>query len=456
MSWLRTGWNLGANLLTKFAKPAMWIGGGLATATVADQTLNGGRAAQGVGNFIKGGIEGVTDNAADVTASAGSRQTFSGLYNFLAEIGMLLKLIGVGGGIPETLMGLGNSGVQRPTRIGAMAGYNGVDGNGRPLAGPGSPGGPSGSGDSGIDLGQAAMITGGAGVTALAARALLNGRAGAPVGVTPVPGGAAGAADDALSVMQRAQTGGTTAAANAADDVARAAVGAADDVARVGLGARAMGFLSRMPVVGKWVALGTGVTIAGAGLMSGEAEAATPNAGALRGAGATAPATTGGVMNASTAELTGVGLSIVGGGTAATAVATAAAPVAAQLGLRAIPGISSIIAAGDTIYNTSRYALQGEFGKAGLSLVSGVGETVAGLGGAATYLTLGTAWREAVRAGGAAVMGEENTIDHSYAVQGVSALKNFFFGAATNEERRTATAPAPALTQNGMALGFGS
>ncbi len=411
------------------------IGG--AGLVAADQTLNGGRGTSAVGgavgNFIKGGAETVTDNAADVTASAGSRQTFSGLYNFLAEIGMLLKLIGVGGGIPETLMGLGNSGVQRPTRIGAMAGYNGVDGNGRPLAGPGSPGGPSGSGDSGINLGQAAMITGGAGAAALGARALLNGRAGAP-GVSAVAGGAA----------------------NAADDVARAAVGAADDVARAGIGSRILGFASRLPVVGKWALAIGGAGAVGMGLMSGEAEAATPNAGALRGAGATAPATTGGVMNASTAELTGVGLSIVGGGTAATAVATAAAPVAAQLGLRAIPGISSIIAAGDTIYNTSRYALQGEFGKAGLSLVSGVGETVAGLGGAATYLTLGTAWREAVRAGGAAVMGEENTIDHSYAVQGVSALKNFFFGAATNEERRTATAPAPALTQNGMALGFGS
>ena len=148
-----------------------------------------------------------------------------------------------------------------------------------------------------------------------------------------------------------------------------------------------------------------------------------------------------------------MGLSILGSKAAATGMATVAAPALASLGVKAIPGIASIYAAGEGIYNTASYALKGEWSKAGLSLVSGVGETVAGLGGAATYFTVGTAWREAVRAGGAMAFGEENTIEHSAVVNVGSWLKDQFFGATNN----TTNAPAPqalAPRNNGPVLAF--
>lgn len=195
------------------------------------------------------------------------------------------------------------------------------------------------------------------------------------------------------------------------------------------IAARASNLLSRIPVVGKWLGV---AAIGGAALMTASsADASTVEAGS---GDITAPA------DSLAAEGAALGLSIVGTRTAI----QAAAPLAASLGVKAIPGIASIYAAGEAIYDTAKYAIRGEFAQAGTRLVAGVGETVAGIGGALTYFTLGTAWREAVRAGGAAIFGEERAIGHSAVVQLGSMARDSFFGAANNIAPAAPTAPARA------------
>lgn len=374
-----------------------------------------------VGDSIKKLAGGVLNTTSELTGSAGPESTFGGFYKFLKLLGIFLEKLGVGGGIPETLMNIGGSGS-------STRGLNG--GAGMPAApgGPngGAPGGPDGGDGLGVGhtLGVAALGTG-VGAAGFAAHRLMR-RGAATPGVSAIAGGA----DDALEVMRGAQ------------------LGAADDVAR-------SGWLSRLGGMGRWgkvAMIAGGATLGGAALLGGTpAQASTLTTGAAAAGGSlTANANNNGSIGISAGDIASTGLSIVGAKTAATAVA----PLAASLGIKAIPGIAAIYAAGEGIYNTASYALKGEWGKAGLSLVSGVGETVAGIGGAATYLTVGTAWREAVRFGGAKLLGEENTIEHSTVVNAGSWLYNQFSGATTS----TANAPAPqvlAPRAGGPALALG-
>jgi len=255
----------------------------------------------------------------------------------------------------------------------------------------------------------------------------------------------AGLTDDAAHIMQLAQTGGVTGG--------NAAGAAANTVVKTG------GWLSKIPVIGKY--LGGAALVGGVGLTllspsdahSAQGPTATPSAVTP---GATVPSTAPGsisTMREAGAMTAAVGASIVGSNMAAAATVPLAAPILASLGLKAIPGVASFVAAGEGIYNTANHALKGEFTKAGLSFVAGVGGTVAGLGGALTYTTLGTAWHEAVRYGGSKLFGKENTIEHSMVVQTVGmvddalglsdklGLTGIFSGAAS-----PASAPAPART----------
>lgn len=370
-------------------------------------------AATGIGGgALKGVAERPIQGAAELAAGGGVQQTkssFFGMVGFFAEI---LKALGVGGGIPEALMNFANRGhaLGGGNPVHNEAGWKADDARfGGQGLGAGGMGGP-GNDDGGFPWGKAALGTAGVGGAALLGRHLM---------------------------------------ANSAHTLGAAAPGIA---AQAG-GLR--GLLSRVPVVGKYIGLAGAVGVGGAALFgSSEAEAATPSAGAMAGPAATATAASVGTLHAIGAEVAGLGLSTLGARTAAQAIAPAAAPLLGKLGLKAIPGVSSLIAAGETLYNTTSHALKGEWTKAGLSLVSGVGETVAGLGGAATYLTLGTAWREGVRAGGAAIFGEENTIDHSLVVQGAGMLKDAFTGPSNGDTRRAASAPATGLGFQ-PALGLG-
>ncbi|MCB1530897.1 MAG: hypothetical protein H6853_04930 [Rhodospirillales bacterium] len=191
--------------------------------------------------------------------------------------------------------------------------------------------------------------------------------------------------------------------------------------------------LSAIPGIGKKLAILSGVAAGAYSLWPSSAEAS--EAGSI----VTDPVSTelGNEITSSeiATEVGAAGVSILG----TTTAVSAASPAAAMFGLKGVPGLGAVIAAGDALYDTAKYALHGDFTKAGLRLVAGAGETVAGVGGVLTYGTLGTAWREAVNAGGKALFGEENDIGHSYVVQGGSFIANIFSDAAD---------PAPEVAQN--------
>lgn len=225
------------------------------------------------------------------------------------------------------------------------------------------------------------------------------------------------------------------------------------EVAEVGLlgrtGNALKSFGSKIPVVGKYLAIGgtaIGVGMAGLGAMTGDAHAADGVDGSIR---------TDNTLQSAGADVGAVGMSIVGTNSAiqitqslAPALTSNLAKGTALMGLKVWPGIASVVAAGEALYGTTKYALNGEWEKAGTRLVAGVGETIAGVGGIITYGTLGTAWREAVRAGGAAIFGEDKAIDHSYVYQAGEGLVNMFKGATTPTEeqqpREYAATSAPA------------
>lgn len=142
------------------------------------------------------------------------------------------------------------------------------------------------------------------------------------------------------------------------------------------------------------------------------------------------------------AEIAGVGAAVAGTG----ALQSAFAPAAAKLGLRAIPGVSSVYAASETLYDTTRYALDGDFSKAAVRAVAGVGETVAGLGGIVTYGVLGTAWREAVNFGAETVLGKESSIGHAPLTEAFSFVADTFQPDTPSLEAQAYTRPAPAFT----------
>lgn len=139
-------------------------------------------------------------------------------------------------------------------------------------------------------------------------------------------------------------------------------------------------------------------------------------------------------------NIAGLAASVPAAAITANALLPAATPILASMGMKAIPGLASLWAAGETIWDTVGYAWDGDWQKAGTRVVAGVGETVAGLGGFLTYGTLGTAWREAVRAGGAAVFGEEHAIRHSTVVEAGSFLYDHFTNGGQPRDERT-TAP---------------
>lgn len=198
--------------------------------------------------------------------------------------------------------------------------------------------------------------------------------------------------------------------------------GGAGSTAGLRLGGTAANFLAKIPVVGRFLAP---AALAGGALV---ASMWPSDANAAEG---TQPAET--ETHSMAATVGGLGASII----AATPAVSAIAVPTASLGLKAIPGIASIVAAGEGIFDTVAYALDGQWAQAGTRLVAGVGETVAGLGGILTYGTVGTAWREAVRAGGAAIFGEEKAIEHSHLYNAGSWLISQFTNAHDN------TAPAP-------------
>lgn len=421
-------WDLGKKLFGKGASagdavadasPSLWskIGAPLKGAAKLGTMVGAPIALVATGvsvaqNGVKDTLVGVGESlglaASDVSTTTGLGQQEGFFYKLLAAVARGLKHLGVGGGIPEAIMKFADKGI-----IGAKN--------------PEENGGFGRNADSSI-LGSNLGSTGPGWGSAAAAVTLGAGGLGAynawKKSGTPVAGGGAAApsAHEAPGVAKGA--------AGAVDDVARGANAASNTAG--GLASRFKGLLGRLPVVGKW--FGVAATVGGISaiaLGSDSAEAATLST--------TEAGTTAGTKDAGTlqvSEIAGLGLSTLGATTAAQSLAPAAAATIGKLGLKAVPGVSAIIAAGETIYHTANHTLQGEFGKAGLSLVSGVGETVAGIGGAATYLTLGTAWREGVRAVGAKVFGEENTINHSLAVSVTSLLKDSFTGASTN-----ATAP---------------
>ena len=422
---------------------AKW--GGLTALGVGGLAGIGSVATKGFKDTITGVGEWLGLGASDISTTTVVGQTENMLYKMIAMLARGLKLLGVKGGIPEAMMDFANQGIVGAKNPEANGGW-----------GPNGPGG--------ADLGSNGPSLGTAAVAAPIGVALATGGYAAYQGVRGRggPGGGSPSAPAGGGAPVAPAGGGAPGATNAARTVARE--GAEEAVEAVARGA------GRFGRFGKILALG-GTAAVGVGLLGGnEAEAATlPGAGTARNGSTLQNLDTGttvsgggvGTLQAAGAEVAGLGLSIVGARTAAETVAHAAAPVAARLGLqtvaRSIPGISSIYAAGETVYNVGSDLLRGDFKKAGLNLVSGVGETVAGLGGALTYFTLGTAWREGVRGAGAMAFGEENTINHSLAVEvggGVGSwLKEQFFG-ATSGTPSAAAQPSLRRDNTGPAFAF--
>jgi hypothetical protein len=414
-----------------------WGGGTLGVTSLLgigyDGVTNGFK---GVGDFLRQGGSKATNLPAEVASNTTIATTEFNLYGFFGLLARLCKMFKIGGGWPEMFQQMANDG--RAAARDPYAAENAANQDG---------GGGPGFGTALV----AAPLTAATGAGLYSA---FKGRGGPTGGGSP-SGPAGGGAPVAPA------GGGAPGATNAARTVARE--GAEEAVEAVARGA------GRFGRFGKILALGGTATV-GLGLLGGnEAEAATlPGAGTARNGSTLQNLDTGstvagggvGTLQAAGAEVAGLGLSIVGARTAAETVAHAAAPVAARLGLqtvaRSIPGISSIYAAGETVYNVGSDLLRGDFKKAGLNLVSGVGETVAGLGGALTYFTLGTAWREGVRGAGAMAFGEENTINHSLAVEvggGVGSwLKEQFFGATSGAP--STTAQPSYRNNNGPAFAF--
>ena len=97
--------------------------------------------------------------------------------------------------------------------------------------------------------------------------------------------------------------------------------------------------------------------------------------------------------------------------TAETVSVGAGAFVAAKtLGLKAIPVVGGVLTAYDTLKETGSNLLNGEYKKAGTSLVAGAGLTVGATGGFLSY-GLGEAWHAAVRDGAVATMGNDAKIE---------------------------------------------
>lgn len=120
------------------------------------------------------------------------------------------------------------------------------------------------------------------------------------------------------------------------------------------------------------------------------------------------------------------------------AVGGTAVVAAKTLGAKAIPVLGGVLTAYDTLKETGGYVWEGEFEKAGTSLVAGAGLTVGATGGFLTY-GLGEAWHAAVRDGAEYALGNDAKI--------AKAPLRSLFEAATGLEtdmNKTST-PAPAI-----------
>jgi hypothetical protein len=447
-------WKLAGSALLKGGKWTLGLGAGALGLLGLDYATTGGSV---TGGLVRGAGSKAGNALAEPAANTEVASKKFGFYEMVQWFGEILQLLGVKGGWPETIMKFAENGAAKTRDPNASLASAGVTPGGDPGAGAvaGTPGGsdPSGTDNNNGGWGHtAALAAGGVGLGTAGfygTRAVRSMMAGKPA-ISAVAGGAAGKVDDSLSIMQAAQVG---------DKAERAAIGLVDDAAEGGAKGFFRNLLSKLPS-GRLKAIGLGVAgvgVAGTALFAGAgpAEAATLSQGvAAAGGGATATLKNNeGSLSITKEDIVSNGLGIMGGTMAAKGVAAVAAPALASLGVKAVPGLASIWAAGETIVNVSGDLMRGDFKKAGLNAVSGVGETIAGLGGALTYLTVGTAWREAVRAGGAYAFGEENTIEHSTVVSLGSSLKDAFFGATNNTEN----APAPqrlAPRANGPALAF--
>lgn len=450
-----------------------WGGGalGLGIAAVGlDKAVTGGR--------LTGGSVG--DNAADIGSAVGGVPAEIGantgwasighnFFNAIGFIGIVLKALGVEGGWVDSLVSLqarGKELVRHPdpsTKAGGAPEIAGRSDTGASNNGPG--------------WGSAAALAVGGAAGYGGYRALKG--AGATVAATTTT--AANIADDvpglvgdkAASAPKPTHSsilgpnGKPMPYANAADDAARGAASVADDVARGAASAakgasvwsRVASTLKDVPYVGKFfkiAAIGGTIGAAGTALMTSDAEAATtPTPGSTASPATTAAADSAGSLHTAAADAAGLGLSILGTGTAMRAAAPAAAalgmqvaPAAASLTVRGIgrmiPGVGALFAAGEGIMETASHALKGDWTKAGLSLASGAVQTVAGIGGFFTFAA-GQAGAEAIRAGGIAAFGEENAIKHSLVGQ-VAELTGVFSDAHDNRSAPAARTPAPGLS----------
>lgn len=383
------------------------------------------------GSTLKSVFERPLQGSAELGAGAGVQQTkssFFGMIGFFAEI---LKALGVGGGIPEAIMNFANRGH-------ALGGGNPIHNEARWKQDDAKFGGQGLGAD-----GMGGPDNGGGG-------------GGFPWGTALGVGGAAGAGY--LGYRYLKGSGPGPAQLDLFDNAPGVAKGGGAWSRFVSKGSELLG---KLPGVGKLfrgasiaAAVG-GTAVAGSMLLSSDAEAATlPTPGATASPATTVAAGVG-TLQSVAAEAAGLGLSTLGARTAAQAIAPAAASLGARIGLRSIPGIASIIAAGETIYNTTSHALKGEWTQAGLSLASGAGQTVAGLGGIVTF-GLGQAWAEGVRGVGIAAFGEDKAIKRSLVGQAIEfggALRDSFSDAHDNrtpDSRTSGQAPGFQLVPAGM------
>ncbi|MCB9965473.1 MAG: hypothetical protein H6855_05280 [Rhodospirillales bacterium] len=196
------------------------------------------------------------------------------------------------------------------------------------------------------------------------------------------------------------------------------------------LGPKAMNLLRKIPGLNRIlpVALvGAGVTM----MATDDAHAGQPETTGY----SNQPGVPSQSVSVSPEGISGTEIAAAGVSFAAKSTAEGVGSLAARFGLRAIPGIAAVVVAGDNLYDTAKYALRGEFAKAGTQVVAGFAETVAYIPGAITGVTFGTALKEGIRAGAVGAFGEE--IEHSMPVQlaqGVSEIVGSTTAPAANDK----------------------
>jgi hypothetical protein len=361
-------WRYGSNTV----KTILGVGAvGITGLVTADQTLNNGNSTR---NFIQGIFEGI----GRPQAGAQRAVQFHSFYAFIDEAARMLQTIFGEGPITSSIRNWAQAGmgVAPEHRRTGLSRNERPDGSNGPDSG--SPNGANGqqraAAPSNFDVASLMTPQAGIGAAALAA-ATVGGVVGGRAGRSTAAGATASVADDALSVMQQAQTGGV-----------------AGSAARATSGWRSV--LGRLPVVGKYFGAAALVG-AGAMALSGEAEAAPATPAAPSTGGATPPVAPAASPTLSlgpvtlpqeaVAEVGGLGASLALGGAftrAAAAGGTAIAPAIGLNGLRLVPGIGAAVVGSETVYQVGRDVLKGNFGQAALNGVGAVPEIVGAFFGA--------------------------------------------------------------------------